>query len=236
MGDNGGHNLMEITPRLSENNGSLSEKQLVQQTVTLLPDFLRDYELEWSFEREVGVGRAIADVVVLLKSKRDRAAPPELLTIAESVILASLRRSGRTRIDLLEKRCGVRREGLRDGLLDRLKRWGLVTHGRGGLVELSTTLTDQYQIIALEAKLFRWRDALNQARSYQRYADRSYVVLPEAVAERALKHKGEFVSNGIGLLSVSEQRLDVLLEAGQCTSHDWRREFVYSRLMASQEG
>lgn len=207
-----------------------NEAHLVKQTLQLLPEFLKGFELEWSIECEVGVGRAIADVVVLLTAASRDVGVHASLTITESVVLASLRRSGRTRIDLLEKRCGVSGKGLRDGALDRLKEWGVLRTVKGGVVELAQAWFETSQILALEAKMLKWRDALNQAHIYQRYADKAYVVLPEATAERALKARDEFESLGIGLLSVSTSRLTLLINAEQSSGHDWRREFVYSRL------
>ena len=54
-------------------------------------------------------------------------------------------------------------------------------------------------LVAFEAKLFRWRNALNQAYRNSSFAHYSYVVLPETALENAVSHIGEFHRRGIGL-------------------------------------
>ena len=59
-------------------------------------------------------------------------------------------------------------------------------------------------IIAVEAKLKKWRDALLQAARYKKYADFSYVALMEGTLKNVdLKL---FEENNIGLLSVSPSK------------------------------
>lgn len=83
--------------------------------------------------------------------------------------------------------------------------------GRTDLVAISSG----GQVIAFEAKLNRWRSALQQAYRNRCFADQSYVVLPEDVAEIAARHAGEFVRRGVGLCCVSKDGLDVLCGAKQ---------------------
>ena len=54
-------------------------------------------------------------------------------------------------------------------------------------------------LVAFEAKLFRWRNALNQAYRNSSFAHYSYVVLPETTLENAVSHIGEFHRRGVGL-------------------------------------
>jgi hypothetical protein len=86
------------------------------------------------------------------------------------------------------------------------------------------------EIIAIEAKLTRWKKALNQAVSYLRFADESYVVLPQSHARKAIEAREDFRAAGVGLWVVTES--DIIEEVGATRSrnHDWQREFVYSRI------
>lgn len=69
-------------------------------------------------------------------------------------------------------------------------------------------------LVAFEAKLARWRDALHQAYRTRCFANRSYVVLPDAIARVAVQHQGEFSRRRVGLCSVSPERgIEVLLDA-----------------------
>jgi hypothetical protein len=67
-------------------------------------------------------------------------------------------------------------------------------------------------IVAFEAKLDRWRDALNQAYRNTCFAHRSYIVVPQATAHRAARYHREFVRRKVGLCYVENGRLEVLLE------------------------
>jgi hypothetical protein len=70
------------------------------------------------------------------------------------------------------------------------------------------------QLVAFEAKLARWRDALHQAYRTRCFANRSYVVLPAAAARVAVQHETEFNRRRVGLCSVSRDRgIEVLLDA-----------------------
>ena len=205
------------------------ESVLVEHSLDPVSRHFWDEGRELRIKREVGVGRNIADVVALLSSG-EATAPVEPLSIVESAVLAVLRQRGPTRIDILESRCGVDRGELRDGRLDRLSGWGSLEFGRGGRVSVSDGWLQDCLIIAIEAKLTKWKDALRQAIEYRRYADESYVLLPEIHARPALKSQNEFEAEGIGLLILRGSSVDCIFPAARSVGHSWRREFVYSRL------
>lgn len=71
--------------------------------------------------------------------------------------------------------------------------------GRTDLVALS----GDGEVLAFEAKLTRWRDALDQAHRNRCFAHRAYVVVPGPVGERALAHEVEFRRRKVGLCVVS---------------------------------
>lgn len=75
-------------------------------------------------------------------------------------------------------------------------------------------LLDTTVVLALEAKLTRWRDALDQAYRNTCFAHRSLVVLPPRTAERARAYRAEFERRGIGLCTVSADSVVVLIEPG----------------------
>ena len=181
---------------------------------------------------EVVVGRNIADIVVAFARRRAPSSPSAPLSVSESVVLSALRDRGPTRIDLLERRCGVALGALREGRLSRLEDYGLIKRGRGGLVGLGSRWTSKYRVVAIEVKLTRWRDALAQALTYQRYADETFVALPESACGPATRSRVAFEDAGVGLLSIGE-RPRVVVPAQQQDAHDWRREFVLSRVVNS---
>lgn len=68
-------------------------------------------------------------------------------------------------------------------------------------------------LIAFEAKLLRWRNALYQAYRNSSFAHYSYVVLPEATLANARSHIDEFHRRGVGLCFFGSSGLRVELLA-----------------------
>lgn len=64
-------------------------------------------------------------------------------------------------------------------------------------------------IIAIEAKLTRWRDALHQAYRNTCFAHESYILLPEDVVPQALNSTAEFVKRGVGICYLSDNRINI---------------------------
>jgi hypothetical protein len=182
-----------------------------------------------SSEREVAAGRRIADLVLLLadSAATERAIADEL-SVAECVLLSTLRRRGRLTHDTLLEATGTSARSLQS-ILQRLERRGLLTQTRSGKVSLVPSWTRSASLVAFEAKLHKWRDALEQARWYRKYADASYVVLPIAHAKAAMKASDEFLAAGVGLLVFDVTALYCTIPAARSREHDWRREFVLSR-------
>lgn len=86
--------------------------------------------------------------------------------------------------------------------------------------------------IAIELKISDWRKALDQARTNHVLVDKSYVALWHKYVPRALKRQDLFEHYRVGLLSVSEDAVEPVLDFdanvrdGMRTSHQksvWQR-------------
>jgi hypothetical protein len=64
----------------------------------------------------------------------------------------------------------------------------------------------------LEAKLTKWREALQQAYRNTCFAHQSLVVLPQKIAERASAFRREFENRKVGLCGVGPEGVIVLIE------------------------
>ena len=206
------------------------ESDLVNDLITHLPKYLKRSNRTCAIHREVGVGRSIADVVATLLPA-DAGRVPPVLSVKDSVLVSLLRQNGPTRIDVLERMCGVPPKSLRGEHIHRLVASGIVVVGDGGRVALARW-SRSAALIAIEAKLTRWLDALEQALEYRRFADRVYVALPADCVAPALRARAMFQRAGVGLLAVNGS-IQREIPAAAPTTHDWRREYVYSRLLAS---
>lgn len=69
--------------------------------------------------------------------------------------------------------------------------------------------TNNGNLIAFEAKLNRWRVAMNQAYRNTAFAHYSYVLIPKPVVDNALKHKHEFERRGLGLCSIDPEGIKI---------------------------
>ena len=68
-------------------------------------------------------------------------------------------------------------------------------------------ISNSGELIAFEAKLKRWKDALNQAHKNFSFAHFSYVVLPNNAVNNALRQHYEFERRGVGLCSLDESSI-----------------------------
>jgi hypothetical protein len=69
--------------------------------------------------------------------------------------------------------------------------------------------TTEGDVVAFEAKLTRWRDALQQAYRNTCFAHRSYVLLPRAAARIAARYEVEFSRRRVGLCYLEGSELVV---------------------------
>lgn len=92
-------------------------------------------------------------------------------------------------------------------------------------------------LIALEAKLHRWRAALQQAYRNTAFAHESYVLLPRRTALRAVKNLDDFLKRNVGLMICDEDGIEVLLQPINVPPmQPWLCEKAVSRVMESNNG
>lgn len=85
--------------------------------------------------------------------------------------------------------------------MSALKRVGAIAKKESGEVELRPEfdVSHAVRLIAIEVKLRRWREALDQAIAYREFADEAYVVLDGNQVRLDADIRAAFASNGIGL-------------------------------------
>lgn len=214
---------MASPQRLTERGMVRRATPLILAALSLCPEQVR-------IVHELPIGHSIADVVIL-RSRDDLVRPVAPLTVAESVVLAALRQLRSARPETIGRHTFMSAEEVLGVLRGRLSRWRLFKSRDRGVVEARASWVETAEIIAVEAKLTRWREALVQAASYRKYANRSFVMLPEKHAEVATQHAGLFRAAGVGLLSYSSRGVACKIAGRQARLHDsWHREFAISRV------
>ncbi len=83
---------------------------------------------------------------------------------------------------------------------------------RSGITDILAR-TSRREVIAFEAKLSDWRRAIYQAYRNTTFASRSYVVLPNHIAQRARRNAEIFDGYGVGLCACDDHSISVLIDA-----------------------
>lgn len=213
---------MATVKRLTERGMVRRATAFVMAELSLCPD-------QCHVAHELPIGQSIADMVIL-RSAKVPVWPEAPLTVAESVVLSALRRLGAARADTIGRHVFMSVEDVREILDGRLAEWRLVRHKERGVVEARAAWVSSAQVIAVEAKLTRWRDALAQAAVYRRYADRAFVLLPRDIADAAATHAPDFREARVGLLAYDSQGVVSLIASQKAILHSWHREYALSRV------
>jgi hypothetical protein len=71
------------------------------------------------------------------------------------------------------------------------------------------------KVVSFEAKLTRWKDALDQAYRNTSFSHLSFVLLPMPVALRAKEHADQFDMRKVGICSVSKASVVVVHPAAK---------------------
>lgn len=159
---------------------------------------------------EIQVGLVIPDLVFVSGA----IAPTWDLELSgfESWIVADLLRARARRPETLAARLFSRPE--RTTLaLKTLERKGLVSRTGATVALRYESFPRASEVVAVEAKLTRWREAVDQATVYRRFANRSYVALPWETIRAAKGLRSACRGRGLGLVAVSPDRVDVVRTA-----------------------
>jgi hypothetical protein len=203
--------LSESLPRASSGPFRV-ERDMFESVSALLPLRLARVPDRWVELREPAVGSVIPDLLIgewlddLRPLRRN-------FTVVEARVLA-----------LLEERDELFEADICQALLlsepaaarafSRIESSGLVIRTKGGRMALdSGGFTRGMVVTAVELKLRRWREALEQAISYLKFADRAYVVLD---ADRARCSSGmaqAFRGTDVGLFMLSAGGLTEVVSA-----------------------
>jgi hypothetical protein len=107
--------------------------------------------------------------------------------------------------------------------------------GRTDVVALS----EEGHVIAFEAKLRDWREALHQAYRNTCFAAESYILMPPEAAHRAAAHVNDFVDRGIGICTIAKGAIRIIQPAPRRPDvlEPWleRRAVEFASSSASEE-
>ncbi len=127
--------------------------------------------------REAAIGNVIPDLLIGQWDADDVRSVPRLSNIARHV-LAVLQRSGPSTIEAIQHKLYLSESALTRAV-SILRRAGAFQNESQGELHVSPDFARRtnVRLIAIEMKMKRWREALQQAIRYLSFADEAYVVL-----------------------------------------------------------
>jgi hypothetical protein len=174
---------------------------------------------------QVSVGQIIPDLVIIRRLLRTSAVTRTVkLTNFESWIVGELLRTGELAEPSLTRSLYTRTEATQVALA-KLEKVGMVRRTESGTY-IATDFAVRFEVVSVEAKLSRWKMAINQAKSYLRFSDESYIALPASVTVKNPQIKARCSESGVGLIAVSRREISVVLSPKRTAEPD-RREWTW---------
>jgi hypothetical protein len=182
------------------------ESQLCEVLAASISEVLR-FRRPAAVLEEIQVGMVIPDLVIV-----DPGAGrwgPVTLTSFESWIVADLLRARSRRVETLSRRLFARPDRT-SRAVERLERVGLLNRGMRSSFSLVDNFPRDAEVVAVEAKLRRWREAVDQATDYLRFANRAYVALPQETVASTRGLLPLCRSRRVGVIAVSGSTAEIV--------------------------
>jgi hypothetical protein len=183
------------------------ESALLDEVVRCSLDFICPRHDFRAVIRETAVNGVIPDLLIASWAYPPRSTSKSKMTYVDRCVLAylcalplnSASAENQLRIDLHLSHGALRLS------LDRLSREKKVLLTPTGLYRATIFQQPDMEIIAVETKLKKWREALAQAVVYKAFADRSYVILDSSQVKADQKLQTSFADAGVGLILFSKE-------------------------------
>jgi hypothetical protein len=168
--------LLKIMSEIKTSEGFRLERDMFDPLVAAIPSAFPAENCATRVVRRAAVGNVIPDLLIG-QWELDKCKLPALPNVARHV-LALLQRSGPLPIEVIEKELYLSEFALAHAI-GLLKRAGALSHDpHSGELDASAEFSaTRVKLIAIEMKMTRWREALEQAIRYLSFADEAYVVL-----------------------------------------------------------
>lgn len=194
----------------------LRERDMFAPVLTALPNVLFAAPTALAIVREASVGMVIPDLLVGRWPATRPVQRRHRSTIVEAHIVAALERVRRLSANALMARLGLPID-VAQRALQSLEGHRSVTRDGAYYRLVDTARTSDLELVAIELKLHRWRDALVQGARYRKFANRAYVILDAMRVEITSVMIQEFRKKGVGLYQQRGSVLELRLEARRKT-------------------
>ena len=207
-----------------------TEKELLSPILSLAPHIVKK-NLSYAVTTEFPAGYRIIDIMIAaLPKKWDRehlsrfVTKLRSLTLQSLVILERIFTLGRISKKKLARELHIDQAILEEKYLSVFENLGLINK----VTSFSYEITDWVkwspsEVISIEAKLYRWKEAFKQAIFNTRFADRTYVAFPEEIFQRYKTEMKMAEQVGIGVIIVRKSG-DATVEIEAKSNH--QKKFI----------
>jgi predicted transcriptional regulator len=184
--------------------------------------------------REPTIVGVIPDVLISLWGEADVHTPKRPHSYLEAYLLALIeQRAGLSQAEILSDLHLTESAAAR--ALHRLVASGSVLQDREGHYQIrEEAKTSKASVIAVEVKMRRWREALEQARSYMKFADQAFVLLDGNQVQVSESVADAFREAGVGLLLQYGGVLHLEIPASSVSSFSADRVQAIQKLAAAR--
>ena len=210
-------------------NGFALEKELVDILRSGSPAALNVDAGWFRIIAEVAVRERIADLLIIHASAEPDSKPARMSYFEAAILAVLLERGAATAPTVADHLYAS--AGAVQARAETLARLGLVEIAACGT--LRATGRHQHsdaRIVAIEAKLTRWREAIEQASHYRAFANQSYIAMPSALFDASGAILSTCEAAGVGALSVAPNgQITIVTEAPvhEPQSPEWVRLVSY---------
>jgi hypothetical protein len=191
------------------------EREMIDPLLRALPMVLprSSPDLQLHLVSTPSIGSIIPDVLAAFWPHATPVLRMKGVTYIEAVLLSLVQDHGAVSSEQILKHVHLPMESVMRAMA-RLRSRALVFEDSSGIYSLTPILAAaQPEIIAVEVKLRRWRDALAQAVNYATFANRSYVVLDGTRMTVRLDVLNHFRDCGVGLFLQFGDQLRPVVDA-----------------------
>lgn len=190
-------------------------------------------EGETLYRREVPMGARVPDFVCMtVYIKPESPVLPRNCSYRHASILWLLRRSWRLHGTTIARSLYSSTTRIQPAIEELVKAGAVVRHDTGSFSLSECWRSIRIDVLAIEAKLYRWSKALQQAESYQAFADRVVVAMDPLRMPRDPKVIQAFIDARVGLCAVSPEGTTWVVKPARLRTAGREQEYLFASALA----
>lgn len=202
------------------------EKNLQDDLQYLVSEYEIKKNNDSFLRREVPVSECVPDLVTIRFDKRPNIKQwPSKWSAKFSFLLWLLRSSEKLNLDEIAKLYSSSSKRIEPIIHDLLKT-EIIQESKGYYFLGPDYSEMKVEVVAFEAKLSRWREALIQGIRYKKFADKVIVAMDPGGLPKRKSSYNLFIENEIGLCEITQNRFKLLISPGINKNLNFENEYL----------